>query len=94
MFRDDSGEYVIDRIPYPAILIVRLLLLRDRDPQTWNIFTQLEPLLEEWKAMESWEADQEETVTIIREKLNMNTFSREEILKVGKMKIASDPLGC
>ena len=81
--RDEAGEYVIDRIPYSAILIIRLLLLKDKDPDAWRIFNHLEPLLQEWKNMESWEANQEDTVNIIREKLAMKTFSREEILKVG-----------
>ena len=83
VFRDEAGEYVIDRIPYSAILIIRLLLLKDKDPDAWRIFNHLEPLLQEWKNMESWEANQEDTVNIIREKLAMKTFSREEILKVG-----------
>ena len=80
--RDGDGEYVIDRIPYSAILIIRLLLLKDKDPEAWRIFNHLEPLLQEWKDMGSWEADQGDIVNIIRERLGMKTFSREEILKV------------
>ena len=83
---------MIDRIPYSAILIVRLLLLKDKDPEAWRIFNHLEPLLQEWKDMGSWEADQGDTVNIIREKLGMKTFSREEILKVSEVvNEAADP---
>lgn len=81
-FRNEAGDYDIDKVPYTVILIVRLLLMKEKSPENWKIFNHLESLLDEWKSMGSWENDQEETVCIIRDKLGMKSFGQEEILKV------------
>ena len=69
-------------IPYDAILILRLLLMRDQRPEDWRTFRLLQCSLDEWRKMHPWEENQEEKVTIIREKLKLNKFSREDILEV------------
>ena len=56
--------------------------MKEKSPENWRIFNILEPLLEEWKGMGSWENDQEDIVKIIRDSLGMDSFSKEEILKV------------
>ena len=58
--------------------------MKEKSPENWKIFNHLESLLDGWKMMGSWENDQEETVCIIRDKLGMESFEQEEILKVGE----------
>jgi hypothetical protein len=60
-------------------------MMKEKAQENWKIFNHLESLLDEWKSMGTWEEDQEETLTIIREKLGMDTFEKEEILKVEKL---------
>ena len=64
------------------ILILRLLLLRDSQPEQWETFTSLASLLDQWKEMDVWEENQEEKIEFIREDLGLTKFSREEILTV------------
>ena len=64
------------------ILILRLLLLRDSQPEQWETFTSLASLLDQWKEMDLWEENQEEKIEFIREDLGLTKFSREEILTV------------
>ena len=71
------------RIPYDAVLTVRLLLLRELRPGDWATFCLLQSSLAEWREMAPWEHNQEERIAIIRDKLGMDSFSRDEILEVG-----------
>ena len=70
------------RIPYDAVLTVRLLLLRELRPGDWATFCLLQSSLAEWREMAPWEHNQEERIGIIRDKLGMDSFSRDEILEV------------
>ena len=81
-FRNEEGEYELSAIPYDAILILRLLLIMDLRPEDWRTFRLLQCSLDEWRKMHPWEENQEEKVTIIREKLKLNKYSREDILEV------------
>jgi len=81
-FRNDNGEYVIEKIPYSVILIVRILMMKTNSPENWKIFNVLDPLLDEWKAMGSWEQDQEDILNTIITSLGLDIFKKEEILKV------------
>ena len=77
-----AGEYEVARIPYDAVLTVRLLLLRELRPEDWATFCLLQSSLAEWRQMAPWEHNQEERLAIIRDKLGMDSFSRDEILEV------------
>ena len=81
--RNAAGEYEVARIPYDAVLTVRLLLLRELRPEDWATFCLLQSSLAEWRQMAPWEHNQEERLAIIRDKLGMDSFSRDEILEVG-----------
>ena len=70
------------RIPYDAVLTVRLLLLRELRPGDWATFCLLQSSLAEWREMAPWEHNQEERIASIRDKLGMDSFSRDEILEV------------
>ena len=70
-------------IPYDAVLTVRLLLLRELRPGDWATFCLLQSSLAEWREMAPWEHNQDERIAIIRDKLGMDSFSRDEILEVG-----------
>lgn len=72
----------LESLPYDAILILRLLLMRDRDTESWQTFMSLASLLEEWRKMDPWEENQEEKIKFIREDLGLTQFSRDEILMV------------
>ena len=80
--RNAAGEYEVARIPYDAVLTVRLLLLRELRPEDWATFCLLQSSLAEWRQMAPWEHNQEERLAIIRDKLGMDSFSRDEILEV------------
>ena len=80
--RNAAGEYEVARIPYDAVLTVRLLLLRELRPGDWATFCLLQSSLAEWREMAPWEHNQEERIAIIRDKLGMDSFSRDEILEV------------
>ena len=80
--RNAAGEYEVARIPYDAVLTVRLLL-RELRPEDWATFCLLQSSLAEWRQMAPWEHNQEERLAIIRDKLGMDSFSRDEILEVG-----------
>ena len=72
----------MSEIPYDAIMILRLLLMRDQRPEDWKTFRLLQCSLDEWREMHPWEENQEEKVKIIRENLKQQNFSREDILEV------------
>ena len=72
----------MSEIPYDAILILRLLLMKEQRPDDWRTFRLLQCSLDEWRKMHPWEENQEEKVNIIREKLKLSKFSREDILEV------------
>ena len=82
--RNDEGEFDLGSLPYDVILVVRLLLLRENNPEDWRSFTSLASLLEEWKAMDPWEENQLEKIKIIREYLGLTQFSYNDILTVGR----------
>ena len=69
-------------MPYPSILALRILLLRKLRPRAYSSFQRLATLIQQWKATPGWLEGQEKTLTLIREKLEMNTIHEEEILKV------------
>ena len=69
-------------IPYDAILILRLLLMKDMRPEDWRTFRLLQCSLDEWRKMHPWEENQEEKIKIIRQNLKQEKFSREDILEV------------
>ena len=72
----------MSEIPYDAIMILRLLLMRDQRPEDWKTFRLLQCSLDEWREMHPWEENQEEKVKIIRENLKQQKISREDILEV------------
>ena len=72
-------------MPYPSILALRLLLLRKLRPRAHSNFQQLATLLKQWKATPGWLEGQVETVTLIREKLELRVFQEEEILEVNRL---------
>ena len=72
----------MSEIPYDAIMILRLLLMRDQRSEDWKTFRLLQCSLGEWREMHPWEENQEEKVKIIRENLEQQKFSREDILEV------------
>ena len=72
----------MSNIPYDAILVLRLLLMKEKRPDDWRTFRLLQCSLDEWRKMHPWEENQEEKVNIIREKLKLSKFSREDILEV------------
>ena len=72
----------MSEIPYDAIMILRLLLMRDQRPEDWKTFRLLQCSLDEWREMYPWEENQEEKVKIIRENLKQQKISREDILEV------------
>ena len=80
--RNEKRDYVLSQIPYDAIMILRLLLIKDLRPEDWKTFKLLQCSLDEWREMHPWEENQEEKINIIREKLKQKKFSREDILKV------------
>ena len=82
--RNVEGEFDLGSLPYDVILVVRLLLLRENNPEDWRSFTSLASLLEEWKAMDPWEENQLEKIKIIREYLGLTQFSYNDILTVGR----------
>ena len=82
--RNVEGEFELGSLPYDVILVVRLLLLRENNPEDWRSFTSLASLLEEWKAMDPWEENQLEKIKIIREYLGLAQFSYNDILMVGR----------
>ena len=82
LIRSKSGKFEVDKIPYSAILIVRLLLMKEKTPDYWRIFNHLESLLDEWKKMGTWRKDQEDVLKIIRDDLEIDSFESEDILKV------------
>ena len=73
---------MLSQIPYDAIMILRLLLIKDLRPEDWKTFKLLQCSLDEWREMHPWEENQEEKINIIREKLKQKKFSREDILEV------------
>lgn len=72
----------MEKVPYSVILILRLLLLKRKDPERWKTFNLLQCSLEDWRKMDPWEENQEEIIQCIQRKLLRNDFDREEILKV------------
>ena len=72
----------MEKVPYSVILILRLLLLKGKDPERWKTFNLLQCSLEDWRKMDPWEENQEEIIQCIQKKLLRNDFDREEILKV------------
>ena len=69
-------------MPYSSILALRILLLRKLRPRAHSTFQHLATLLQEWKATPGWLEGQEETVALLREKLELEIFPEEEILEV------------
>ena len=57
-------------------------MMKTNSPENWKIFNVLDPLLDEWKAMGSWEQDQEDILNTIITSLGLDIFKKEEILKV------------
>ena len=80
-FRDDRDEFDVSRVPYNAIMMLRILMLKKKDPERWRMFNVLQCSLEDWRKMDPWEKNQEEIIETIQTKLNQD-FDREEILKV------------
>ena len=82
--RNSDGEFDLESLPYDVILIVRLLLLREKNKEDWQSFMSLASLLEDWKKMDPWEENQAEKIRIIREDLGLTQFSRNDILTVAQ----------
>ena len=68
------------------ILIIRLLLLREKNKEDWQTFMALASLLEEWKKMDPWEENQLGKIKIIREDLGLKEFSHDDILTVDQIR--------
>ena len=77
-----DGEFDLESLPYDVILIIRLLLLREKNKEEWQTFMALASLLEEWKKMDPWEENQLGKIKIIREDLGLTEFSHDDILTV------------
>ena len=77
-----NGEFDLESLPYDVILIIRLLLLREKNKEDWQTFMSLASLLEEWKKMDPWEENQLGKIRIIREVLGLTEFSHDDILTV------------
>ena len=80
--RNSDGEFDLESLPYDVILIVRLLLLREKNKEDWQSFMSLASLLEDWKKMDPWEENQLGKIKIIREDLGLKEFSHDDILTV------------
>ena len=80
--RNVDGEFDLESLPYDVILLLRLLLLREKNTEDWQTFISLASLLEEWKKMDPWEENQLGKIKIIREDLGLTQFSHQDILTV------------
>ena len=47
--RSCSNEYKVSEIPYDAVMILRVLLMKEKRPKDWEIFNILQASLDEWK---------------------------------------------